>query len=435
LGIHVINCVICTLHQLKTAICYIPNSTPRIQYAVEEVFVCRAGLSVTYTDNITAYISSDAPFKFHYTNENLPGIPMYRSGFLDQKGIEVNFIPSCGRINGVFCLFPDATKQQFDLLAMIFWCLSRYEEYQPFEPDKHGRYAAYASLLQKHGVLDEPICDIAVNAMFKEWKIPVLRHFGIIPTLDIDIAFAFAGRKTWRTLGGSLKNPLSLSKRLQSIVNPEADPNNSFTYIRELVENQPKTRIFWHCGSRFNQYDKQVALDYRPFQEAVKTMDKAVHCGLHPSFAAYTDEKVLQQEKQYLENTLNRAITDSRMHYIMLSMPHTYRSLIKAGITNDYSMGYPDTPGFRAGTSLPFFWYDLENENSTSLRIHPFCIMEATCKHYLQHSPTEAIQAGNKIKAQLRKTGGNFCFIFHNESLGSQASWKGWNSVFEAWLE
>jgi hypothetical protein len=98
-------------------------------------------------------------------------------------------------------------------------------------------------------------------------------------------------------------------------------------------------------------------------------------------------------------------------------------------------MGYPDTPGFRAGTSLPFFWYDLENENSTSLRIHPFCIMEATCKHYLQHSPTEAIQAGNKIKAQLRKTGGNFCFIFHNESLGSQASWKGWNSVFEAWLE
>jgi hypothetical protein len=429
-----INCVICTLHFLKPAICYIPNSTPRIQFAAEELFVHRAGLSVTYTDNAAEYISSDAFYKFYYSNDSLPGISLFRSGFLDQTGIQDDFMPPCCRINGVFCLFPDETQQQFDLLAMIFWCFSRYEEYQPFEPDKHGRFPASASFLKKQEVLEVPVCDIAINAMFATWKLPFLQRFGITPTLDIDIAFAYAGRKALRTLGGTLRNPLSLSKRLKSIVNPEADPNNSFTYIKELVENHSKTRIFWHCGSITNRYDKQVELDYRPFREAVKNMDKTVQCGLHPSFAAFSDENVLQQEKQYLENTLNRAVTESRMHYLMLSMPRTYRSLLKTGITDEYSMGYPDAPGFRAGTSQPFFWYDLVAEHTTSLKIHPFCIMEATCKHYLQHSPAEAIQAGNKIKASLRETGGDFCFIFHNESLGSQAAWNGWNRVFEAWL-
>ncbi len=334
----------------------------------------------------------------------------------------------------MFCLFPDESKLQFDVLAMVFWCLSRYEEYQSFKPDNHGRFPAAASLLKQQGVLEEPVCDIAINTLFKAWNLPVLKHCNITPTLDIDIAFAHAGRSWLRTLGAAIRSPLGLSKRLKSMINPGADPNNSYAYVQRLVENHPKTRIFWHCGMQTNHYDKQVNLDYKPFQEALRNMDKFARCGLHPSFAAYNDENALLKEKQYLEHILNRAVTDSRMHFIMLSLPDTYRSLLNAGITDEYTMGYPDTPGFRAGTSQSFFWYDLFAEEATSLKIHPFCIMEASCKHYLQYSPAEAIEAGNKIKEGLRETGGDFCFIFHNESLGSQAAWNGWNSVFEAWL-
>jgi hypothetical protein len=60
--------------------------------------------------------------------------------------------------------------------------------------------------------------------------------------------------------------------------------------------------------------------------------------------------------------------------------------------------------------------------------------MEATCKHYLNQTTEQAISRGNQLKSVIRESGGTFSFIFHNESLGKQKIWQGWNSVFEAWL-
>ena len=41
--------------------------------------------------------------------------------------------------------------------------------------------------------------------------------------------------------------------------------------------------------------------------------------------------------------------------------------MIEAGITEDYSMGFPYVPGFRAGTCKPFYFYDLKKESSKQL--------------------------------------------------------------------
>jgi hypothetical protein len=353
---------------------------------------------------------------------------------MDETGIRHGFSPPVARIDGVFCLFTDEKRQLFDLPAMVFWCLTRYEEYQQFIPDKHGRFPASASLLFLQGVLEEPVCDRAINAMFSTWGLPCNKKFSVTPTLDIDIAFAFAGRGLLRALGAATKTPFSLPQRLKSIANPTTDPNYSFPYIQTSLKNHPEARVFWHCGAKSNIYDKQVRRSYKPLTEAIQSLDKHISCGLHPSFAASGDAEILLQEKQHLENTINREVTDSRMHYILLSMPHTYRKLLHCGIKNDYSMGYPDAIGFRAGTAYSFAWYDLIEEQSTNLQIHPFCIMEATCKHYLNQTTEQAISRGNQLKSVIRESGGTFSFIFHNESLGKQKIWQGWNSVFEAWL-
>lgn len=419
---------------MSEAILYIPESTARIQYAVQEIFARRAGFQVLVTDNAAQYVASSIAFKFHYSDENLPGIGLFRSGFLDETGVKQDFIPAQCRLEEIFCLFPDETLQRFDLLAMVFWCLSRYEEYQPFVSDKHGRFPASASLLQNWGVVEEPICDIAIQYCFQKWGIAADKKFSIVPTLDIDIAFAYAGRGLARSMGGAFKAPWSLPERIKSILNPSLDPNNTFSYIHKALESCEGARVFWHCGSENNRYDKQVDLDYGPFKDAIGQISNGSRCGLHPSFAAYQDEKVLRREKQYLEQVLGSVVSCSRMHYILLSLPSTYRTLTNCGITEDYSMGFADAVGFRAGTSQPFSWYDLEAETSTHLEVYPFCIMEATCLHYLQMSPDQAIAKGFKLKERVQRHGGNFCFIFHNESLGSHVNWRGWDKVFEAWM-
>ena len=52
--------------------------------------------------------------------------------------------------------------------------------------------------------------------------------------------------------------------------------------------------------------------------------------------------------------------------------------------TDDYSMGYVGEPGFRAGISIPFPFYNLLDEKETALMVHPFAFMDRGLKDYLK---------------------------------------------------
>ena len=52
--------------------------------------------------------------------------------------------------------------------------------------------------------------------------------------------------------------------------------------------------------------------------------------------------------------------------------------LEKAGITDDFTMGYPDVAGFRLGTSRPVHWINPENKRISPLILHPLAIMECS---------------------------------------------------------
>ncbi|MFZ9759506.1 MAG: hypothetical protein ACO3CJ_08665, partial [Burkholderiaceae bacterium] len=105
------------------------------------------------------------------------------------------------------------------------------------------------------------------------------------------------------------------------------------------------------------------------------------------------------------------------------------------GIQHDYSMGYPDVPGFRPGTAHPFAWYDLEQEQATDLILHPFCLMDVMCRNYQKMSAEDSLRLGQVLCERVQATGGEFGFIFHNESLSDTGPWKGWKRVFDAWSQ
>ncbi len=61
-----------------------------------------------------------------------------------------------------------------------------------------------------------------------------------------------------------------------------------------------------------------------------------------------------------------------------LNIPHNYRNLIQSGIRSDYSMGFPTHPGFRAGTSHNFYFFDLEKNKKTDLLVYPLSVMDVS---------------------------------------------------------
>jgi len=124
-------------------------------------------------------------------------------------------------------------------------------------------------------------------------------------------------------------------------------------------------------------------------------------------------------------------VFSSRQHFLCLKLPYTYQTLIGQEIRDDYTMGFADIVGFRIGTARAVKWFDLANNHVTDLTIHPFAFMDGTLNEYLKLTPEQAKEKIKNLFNEVKEFGGDFTFIWHNETIGDYASWKGWSEVFE----
>jgi hypothetical protein len=92
-------------------------------------------------------------------------------------------------------------------------------------------------------------------------------------------------------------------------------------------------------------------------------------------------------------------------------------------------MGYADQPGFRMGTARRTPWYNLRTNEASALQLQPFCYMDGTLNEYMGLTPEQAQTEVQTLKAAVQRYGGTFCFIWHNETLGFQYRWQGWEKV------
>ena len=120
------------------------------------------------------------------------------------------------------------------------------------------------------------------------------------------------------------------------------------------------------------------------------------------------------------------------MRYNKVFMPHTYRDLVEAEFTDDYSLGYTHHLGFRASTSIPFPFYDINLEIQQPIKIHPFAICDYSLRKFKSigevHSKLDAMYQNTK------KVKGNLAMVFSNELLGGKHK-MGWLQLYESLLK
>jgi hypothetical protein len=136
-----------------------------------------------------------------------------------------------------------------------------------------------------------------------------------------------------------------------------------------------------------------------------------------------------------LSSTIHKAITRSRFHYLRFRLPKSYRTLIDNEITEDFSMGYADQVGFRAGICTSFNFYDLERDCETKLRVHPFAFMDVALKNGLGLKEEAVIKKIKYLIDQVRDVDGDLISIWHNESLSNYKEWKNWRQIYEKQIE
>ncbi len=441
---------------------YSNKNSERLQYTIKLVFSDILGLDVFFTQSSQIFMSSSLP-KINYSD----------NAFTEED----IFIKSNILLFESHIIKRDFEKefQDFDIFSKIFILVSRYEEYiaTPSVFDTHGRFTAKASFSTKLGILKIPIVNQwaleigeQLKAKFPDLKIPPPRIIGagsqyqVQLTYDIDQAWAFKHKGFLRNIGGILKDAFKLKfksvfTRLKVLINIKNDPEFTFDYIEKLYkkhENKLLNPIFFWLLAEFGEHDKNIDWTNSSLQRLIRRLSKKHPIGIHPSYASNADDAILKKEikrlnkilpdTEALPRLLGGPVTKSRQHYLKLRFPTTYQRLIQAGITDDYSMGYSDDIGFRAGITSPFYWYDLENEHATTLRIHSFQVMEVTLNEYLHLSPDEAIEQVKPIIESIKAVGGTFTTLWHNSTLTdneagqpSERGYEGWRKVYEEIIE
>ncbi|MFK7935779.1 MAG: polysaccharide deacetylase family protein [Saprospiraceae bacterium] len=325
---------------------------------------------------------------------------------------------------------------------MAFFLLSRYEEYLPHTSDQHGRFAAKVSVAHHYQFLQLPIIELWLFQLRNvlQQKFPTLiispSLFKFSPTYDIDLAWAYLNRPWWRTVGSWMKNILTgewqLASEQQNVLRGKmTDPYDTFAFLGQLQRQFHLQPIFFFLLADYGKYDKNIHPQNTALQSLIKTLHKQYQIGIHPSYQSNSSFQILTKEVRQLEQIIQRPIQHSRQHFLKLHLPDTYQNLLELNVIHDYSMGYADEIGFRAGISRPYFWYDLRKEEMTKLTIHPFCVMDVTLQQYLQLSPSTAVENVKRLIRTLQTVGGTFSTLWHNSSFSDTHGWVEWQNAYQ----
>jgi len=419
---------------------YSTKDVPRLRYIAGIILGDILGLS---WDIITDKRKLGKHPVINYSSDNLTGsFKINPDSILFEKGICLKKI-IIGEWKGLPVFFQTTSDSDlpFDVFAASFFLVSRYEEYLENTHDEYGRFQSSSSVASKNGFLEKPIIDLWAKELAKAFlkRFPTLvfrrNEYKALLTIDTDQPFAYLGKNLFRSIGGLLRdfknNEGHASERYRILAREEKDPYEVFDYIIDNIKtNNANARFFFPVGDH-SKYDKNPSWKNNEYRKLIKKIADIYKTGLHPSYYAAGSFSMISNEATRLKIILKEDILLSRFHYIRLFMPQSYRDLQKAGITEDYSMGYPDEPGFRASIARPYYFYDVISDQSTNLKIFPFQVMDVTLYSYKNLDPSASREVILKLINETRKVGGLFVSIWHNTSLLDNTDWHCWREVFE----
>ncbi|MFT6958968.1 MAG: hypothetical protein ACJA17_000052 [Polaribacter sp.] len=426
---------------------YTHKITPRVRYIFKHILTRTLLIPVSFTTKVEEFVAHSGP-KLTYTKTPLGKEFFIKSNpLLFEQGVN-DLEVHIQKWEEVPCFFATGSKSviPFDIFAASFYLISRYEEYLPHVKDSHGRYSAIESLAYKNGFLEKPVVDIwayKLATKLKE-KFPDYdyknRSYEYISTIDIDNAFAYKHKSFIRTIGGFLNDLfkfrlLDIWYRFAVTLNIKKDPFDNFQKILDIKKAKDITTIFFCSIGDYTTFDTNVSASKNKYRLLLKDLVDYASVGLHPSYFTMQNPALLKKEKGRLENITNIPVIRSRQHYLRFNLPETYQQLIDLEIEEDHSMGYASSVGFRASTCTPFYFYDLDFEIQTPLKIFPFALMDTTLNDYLKITPKQSLGKIRDLRNEVKAVNGTFITLFHNESLSNHMRWRGWKRLYESMIK
>ena len=422
---------------------YTPKITNRIAFIMDVIFNEHLRIPYCLSESIDEF--QQASIKIAYAPQPVSienSVFIWQHPLLLETDVRQQIIaPDLFEEEPVF--FQSAYNQSFipfDIFALSFYLLTRYEEYLPHRKDAYGRFPATESIACKSGFLQKPLVDILVlkfaqklQTVFPEidYELPPPTY---IATYDIDNAYAYKHKGFVRTAGGLIKQLLrfdfkEIKKRIVVLIGNKPDPFDTYQSIETIQQKYNLNSYYFILFSGISIYDRGLDPQNKRFQETIRQLHATGTIGCHPSFAASLSHSKMTCEISSLADITGEKICYSRSHYLLLNFPTTYQQFISNGIEMDCTLGYPELPGFRASTCKAFPFFDLSTNEKTSLKLLPFMYMEETFQNYMQITTDEAFVWIKYLIYMVKSVNGTFVSLWHNENF--EKNGEDWKKLYE----
>jgi hypothetical protein len=326
----------------------------------------------------------------------------------------------------------NTTVVHADLVASAFFLLTRYEEFvRPGVRDEHGRFPGKKSLPYLAGFINRPVVDeygMFIRGLLAGRDIKSSGSSRSISkiylTHDVDSPFYC---RSWRNFFRVMKDKKNLFHAVSQRFRPlEEDKYYTFPFFlaqendfRSVAGEKCNICLFFKAGGKAIQDKPVYPLNSRDFRKLVKLCKSyRTTMGLHGSYGSSNSLTMIKAEKSRLEQSLDMEITDHRNHFLASREPQDMENLIKAGITDDYTMGYADVAGFRLGTSRPVRFIHPATKRRPSLLLHPRVMMDSSLKEkkYMDLTYEEAQDYCSMLINNIKKVNGELALLWHNTS-------------------
>jgi hypothetical protein len=291
-----------------------------------------------------------------------------------------------------------------DIVYNTFFFISRAEETFNIERDEHDRFAARFSLLGQKNRLQIPLLDEHARLLLKllDCPLPEEGFAHIYLTHDID---SIARYRHLRGAIGGIRQGLR-KEVFASLRDIHNDPLYTFPWMVEQDARVPKAEVIYfvkHTKGKGYDYPQYClrGRDYKGLKKLLR--HSGAFLGVHGSY--YGDLPKIEYSRMF------------RSHYLRGSI-RFFRELIKAGFTDDFTMGFADAAGFRLQTTRAVRWIDPVNYKLTDLTLHPLMVMDCTLSNpqYMNLSEDEAYFLCERLIAKVKMHHGDICLLWHNSS-------------------
>lgn len=327
-----------------------------------------------------------------------------------------------------------------DLVAMSFCILSRIEETNINNIDDYGRHKIEEDSVYQSGHYGKAVVDyfleIIILNMTTDRVIPIRSNYSIIATHDVDRlkSYHFFWKSMRIVIGDIVKR--KDFKRFFLRVYEELfpfEPWGSIYRLNKIYKKKKIKVIFMIMGKSEHPSDSEYYLG------KIKLLTRFIiylkknkyEIGVHPGVLTYNNTEYYKTQLDSVEKICKCRIISARQHVLKFDISKTPMIAEENGIRYDYTLSYPEEPGFRNGTTRGMNAYDFSKRKMLRIKLISTPIMDLTFHEdkYAQLQGSE-FEYAKGIIDECYKYRGKVVFLYHSGFIIHR-----WHKIYSKFLE